>query len=822
MKILFFLRYAINGLKRGGQRVIIATLAVAFGVMSLIAMADIANAIERTLNTSPRVKFGGDLRLTSSDALSLETLDLLENEGVIDTYSQVEMRYYLLMRTEESGRANFVQYSVGIDPASYPLEGDFVINAAESTPLADLLLNPGDVLVTRDLAQQYNLATSDVLRLATPDGIPLSADFIVRGIVTDNPEHTGSRIYFNLATSEQLSVDYPPETGYISVRTSNLDEAVLALEAQGWQVARLPEDALEASPSSSLFDLMLRAAGILGLIVGGIGIANTMQVLLAKRRQEVGILKTLGYSQEDLMFIFILEAGIIGLIGSLIGVALALLAGQGLVSLFANITTLLVTWQFNFPLMLMSLLTGVLTTIIFSFYAILQTSGIRPAVIFRRTHHAGANWRDWLKAAGFYGLLSIPFALVTGIFLGSIVEGFGVVIFAIIGFVVLGIVFRLILWIVLRILPGWGSHLLRIARNNMRKRASSMLFAMIALFVGIYTLGFSLTIVQVGMDEQSERQSTDDTGYNLLVYANPDDALQIEQFIETEANNALVDFRYLVTDTEIGANSQVFGTVVEFRDSAWDITITEGVEFGTDDGIYVPEWSPLLSGDEVSIVTDAGTVVLPVIGRYTPQSFMLAGIIDAPIISLQTAQASGLEASGINVFAMLSPEIENDLAQEIGQSFPQVMTLTRSDIIREINGLFLNLLGFALAMAGLALLAAIMLIANVVSLSMLERIFEIGVMKAIGYSRQDLVILLALENSLIGLIASILALIGVQITIILIILTQEAAVGVLFMKPTTVLAIIIAAIVLTMGTAIITAWQSLQTRPAIVLNQAAT
>jgi predicted lysophospholipase L1 biosynthesis ABC-type transport system permease subunit len=43
------------------------------------------------------------------------------------------------------------------------------------------------------------------------------------------------------------------------------------------------------------FDLCQGRAGVLGLLVGGLGISNTLQVILARRKLEIAVLKTLGY-----------------------------------------------------------------------------------------------------------------------------------------------------------------------------------------------------------------------------------------------------------------------------------------------------------------------------------------------------------------------------------------------------------------------------------------------------------------------------------------------------------------------------------------------
>src|SRR5438132_10543800 len=67
----------------------------------------------------------------------------------------------------------------------------------------------------------------------------------------------------------------------------------------------------------------LEISGLLALLIGGVGIVNTMQVLLSRRRTEIAMLKTAGYRRLDLYILFDLEASLLGLMGGVVGAAAA-------------------------------------------------------------------------------------------------------------------------------------------------------------------------------------------------------------------------------------------------------------------------------------------------------------------------------------------------------------------------------------------------------------------------------------------------------------------------------------------------------------------
>src|SRR5262249_42670170 len=82
------------------------------------------------------------------------------------------------------------------------------------------------------------------------------------------------------------------------------------------------QDALQTNETSvQQIRYFLQVVGLLALLIGGIGIVNTMQVLLRRRQIEIAMLKTAGYRLWELYLLFGVEAGLLGLIGGIVGAA---------------------------------------------------------------------------------------------------------------------------------------------------------------------------------------------------------------------------------------------------------------------------------------------------------------------------------------------------------------------------------------------------------------------------------------------------------------------------------------------------------------------
>ena len=93
---------------------------------------------------------------------------------------------------------------------------------------------------------------------------------------------------------------------------------------------------VESSRVTSIFDLALKGSGVLGLLIGGLSVSNTLQVILARRKLEIAMLKTVGYHRSDLLALISLETSLIGLAGGVAGAALGTVVAGKLMDTLAG------------------------------------------------------------------------------------------------------------------------------------------------------------------------------------------------------------------------------------------------------------------------------------------------------------------------------------------------------------------------------------------------------------------------------------------------------------------------------------------------------
>ncbi|MBI5227804.1 ABC transporter permease [Candidatus Micrarchaeota archaeon] len=108
-----------------------------------------------------------------------------------------------------------------------------------------------------------------------------------------------------------------------SIQAALLNLHRVSLENQDFQVITAASIQSAVSGITDILSLFLGGIASISLIVGGIGVANTMFMSVLEQTKEIGVLKALGAKNRDIVYLFLTEAGTIGLVGGILGLALS-------------------------------------------------------------------------------------------------------------------------------------------------------------------------------------------------------------------------------------------------------------------------------------------------------------------------------------------------------------------------------------------------------------------------------------------------------------------------------------------------------------------
>jgi putative ABC transport system permease protein len=127
----------------------------------------------------------------------------------------------------------------------------------------------------------------------------------------------------------------------------------------------------------TMIQYALGGIGAISLVVGGIGIANVMMLTVKERIREIGVMKALGATMRDIRIQYLLEAGVLGAVSSIIGIFLGILVSLTIGSLGGMPSAI------TLQSIAIGLLFGVLTTTIAGVYPANKAARLDPIEALR-------------------------------------------------------------------------------------------------------------------------------------------------------------------------------------------------------------------------------------------------------------------------------------------------------------------------------------------------------------------------------------------------------------------------------------------------------
>ncbi|MFA5953353.1 MAG: ABC transporter permease [Candidatus Pacearchaeota archaeon] len=251
-------------------------------------------------------------------------------------------------------------------------------------------LSSGRMLINGDT---YSIVIGERLATSTFDEIPLNSKvtiegktFKVVGILKD-----GNSVYIPIETARNILDDVGEEEfDSISIK---IEDVTLADETAGNITKKLmmsrgilnedEKDFTVTNPSSmqetmqetmNSMSIFLGAIAAISLLVGAIGIANTMFTSVLEKTKEIGIMKAIGAKNKDVLLIFLINSGLIGFVGGFGGVILGIF-GSGLIGSMVSSSGTGMTRMFGSTALTPGLLIGALLFSVF----IGMISGAIPA-----------------------------------------------------------------------------------------------------------------------------------------------------------------------------------------------------------------------------------------------------------------------------------------------------------------------------------------------------------------------------------------------------------------------------------------------------------
>jgi len=325
---------AYRDLLRNRRRTVITFIAIALGLTLVIFMNGlITGMLDGMLRDTIRLDTGHiQIRAESYEVVKTSLLwrDLIDNADELAARAaampEVKAVSPILWAGGVLGTASestSVRVS-GIDPASALFDP-----IREGLRAGEFLSGNGrgQILIGQRLANELGVGVGDRINLAVgnPDGVPEEGQFTIVGLInTGFPGIDNANVFLSLAQAQSITGS-GNRASTVRIMLNDIDDTdkvVAALQTPGLTVMgwrELNEFIMTTLETGTAVYSILYA--IVFLVVAVI-IANTLLMAVFERTREIGILAALGMKGRQIMTMFLFEATILGLIGSLFGIIL--------------------------------------------------------------------------------------------------------------------------------------------------------------------------------------------------------------------------------------------------------------------------------------------------------------------------------------------------------------------------------------------------------------------------------------------------------------------------------------------------------------------
>lgn len=403
--LIDYFKLAFKNVRKRGIRSWLTVLGILIGVAAVVSLIMLGDGLKAAVNA----QFG----ISSTEVITVQAGGLSgygpPGTGVVNklTESDVEEIGKLsvveksIRRNIRQGKLEFNDRVVFGYAANVP-DGDgreFVYNQIEAEAEAGRLLQDGD---DKEVVLGYNFYV-DKVGLNKPvvpgDTVAINDEnFKVVGII----KKKGSFIFDNIVLINEKPMQdllgYGEEVDIIAVQVKDKDEINFAkseiedLLRERRNVDEGEEDFEVSTPEASLNTVNSILNGVrafisiiafISIFVGTIGIVNTMTTSVLERKKEIGVMKAIGARNSHIFTIFLIESGLLGLVGAVLGVILGMTGGYFGTLGIGNFIGSEIQQQINPMLIILPIVGGFILGAIAGIVPALQAAKQRPVDALR-------------------------------------------------------------------------------------------------------------------------------------------------------------------------------------------------------------------------------------------------------------------------------------------------------------------------------------------------------------------------------------------------------------------------------------------------------
>jgi putative ABC transport system permease protein len=842
MRFVFVM--AAREMRASWKRLLLFFVCIAIGVGAIVALRSVIQSVRQTFAGEARSLIAADAIVASNQPLKPESVDKiaarLAAAGAESTRS-VEMATMVRAAEREGGRARMVELRAV--EAAFPYYGQ--LKLADGVAYRHDLLRGFGTLVRPELLSQLDLRVGDAITIG-------SQRFTIRGVIESEPGRRlgafsiGPRVFVDLPDLEKSGLggfgSRSAMQRLLKVPPAAFDQLILDLRADlANDFARVRSYKATEDDIGDDFELAENYLSLVGLVIvilGGIGVSSVTRVFVQQKMKSIAVLKCVGGRSWQLLAVYVAQVAVLGLAGSVLGVALAGLVMRGIPSLVAGATPgVEITYALTWPAILQGLGIGVLVSLLFSLVPLLDVRHVKPSLLLRDEVRARRPDLVQVLVTLFVvgGLVGLTVWQAGSVRIGLIVAG---------GFAATAIVLHLAGSALIRAiapLAGSQSFALRHAVLQLRRPGSQMRIVLLAVGLGSFFI-IGVRSLQQNLVAQFAVNVAPDSPDMFLLDIQRDQvdgvraAIAAHQQPGAAAPRLLPVLRARVVGVEgREVNLENYEDVRGRGSLGREYTITYRAQLEPNEKVVAGEiWEPTPSEvPEVSIeqfineqfkINLGDTVRFDVLGRV-----IAAKVTSVRLVEWSDGRAGGfmfvfrpgvLEQAPHSFVGFLrgpeDPLARARLQSALVTAAPNVSAIDGREIIAAIKSVVDNVTLAVTVVGTLVLLSGLLILIGAVAMTKFRRVYEAAIFKTLGATRRLIAAVLLFEYGLLGLLAGS---IGAAGAIGLTWAISRYALDIPFRPLVGLSAVgVVATAVLVAAIGVISSWEVLQRKPLATLR----
>ena len=787
LRAALFRRLILRPLRRDVPRTALTLASIALGIAVVIAIELSGNAATGSFQSSMETLVGKvDYEITANGGVDEKALVKLAALPLNVRFSPVIEQPVVIAGITSARRASTTLY--GID----------LIAAGGSGGTSDGTFEPKKLetfaVVSDDLAARLNWKKGDSIELR---GRERSRRFTIERIATGQNTAAAQELLGMYGKLDRIEAFLGPGEG------DPAEKAIRAAVPATWDVETPGARSEENRRMLRAFRWNLRILSYISLLVGAFLIYNTIAVSVVRRRAEIGILRALGTSARGVLLVFLGEAAMLGLIGSLLGIVLGRVLAAALLRMISDTVNALFTTSAPGAIALSPLsviaaiLTGTGVAVISALIPAREAARVAPAEAMRRAiveHETRLHIRRDLMWAAALALIAYGLAQM-GPIDGRPLAGYASTLCAVGAAALISPAFvmgsiRLLRVSLKRVAGAAGliagrSLVASLARTSIIVTALATAIAMM-VSVGVMVGSFRET-VEVWLDNQlradlyMRAEGLGSAGiFPPIAAAVPGIAAKVPGVAQVDVLHAF-EFHYEGTRATLGGgNMNVVRRHRFIRFLSGDEDSILSSLPGHDRAIVTEPFADkhhVHLGDVLQIPLGARTVPLTVAGIYydyssdrgmvlVDRSTLLKYLPDQPVTNVAIYLQPGADSTTVR------HELEARLAD-----YP--LLIAPNEVLRRgAVEVFDRTFAVTWALEAVAIVVAMLGAANSLLALVLDRRREIGLIRYLGADSAQVRSMILTEAGLLGLLAGVLGLaLGMALSLVLIYVVNKQSFG---------------------------------------------